>query len=85
MTSNIRIEIVVEGIANDRPWSCGLEFDYANEESFYCRPLRLTHGAGRQDPGGPPNEWRFRTMPEGFGSPTCRPCPVWRLRRRAWT
>ena len=22
-------------------WSCGLEFDYANEESFYCRPLRL--------------------------------------------
>lgn len=54
MTSNIRIEIVVEGITNDRPWSCGLEFDYANEESFYCRPLRLTHGAGRQDPGGPP-------------------------------
>ena len=21
-------------------WECGLEFDYANPESFYCRPLR---------------------------------------------
>lgn len=26
---------------NDKPWKCGLEFDYANEESFYCRPLRV--------------------------------------------
>ena len=41
-TSNVRIELVVEGIANDRCWKCGLEFDYANEESFYCRPLRLS-------------------------------------------
>ena len=24
------------------PGDCGLEFDYANEESFYCRPLRLS-------------------------------------------
>lgn len=40
-TKNILIEIVVEGITADVPWSCGLEFDYANEESFYCRPLRL--------------------------------------------
>lgn len=43
-TSNIRIEIVVEGVANGRPWTCGLEFDYANEESFYCRPLRTAEG-----------------------------------------
>ena len=35
-TENVRIEIEVEGI----DWRCGLEFDYANEESFYCRPLR---------------------------------------------
>ncbi len=40
-TQNIRIDILVEGITNDQAWSCGLEFDYANEESFYCRPLRL--------------------------------------------
>jgi hypothetical protein len=39
-TNNVRIEIIVDGIHQGRPWSCGLEFDYANEESFYCRPLR---------------------------------------------
>ena len=43
-TRNIRIEIIVEGVTEltDRSWQCGLEFDYANEESFYCRPLRLS-------------------------------------------
>jgi len=40
-THNIRIDIVVDGITLEKPWSCGLEFDYANEESFYCRPLRI--------------------------------------------
>ena len=44
-TENVRIEVVVEGIGGDRRWSCGLEFDYANEESFYCRPLRLGGGS----------------------------------------
>ena len=43
-TSNVRIDLVVEGIHEDSAWSCGLEFDYANEESFYCRPLRLDAG-----------------------------------------
>lgn len=37
-TENVLVDILVDGI----DWSCGLEFDYANEESFYCRPLRLT-------------------------------------------
>ena len=42
-TANVRIEITVDGIANDgKEWRCGLEFDYANSESFYCRPLRIT-------------------------------------------
>ncbi len=40
-TQNIRIDIIVDGIHEGKTWSCGLEFDYANEESFYCRPLRL--------------------------------------------
>ena len=40
-TNNVRIDLIVEGINEDRTWTCGLEFDYANEESFYCRPLRL--------------------------------------------
>ncbi len=41
-TSNIRIDITVDGVTRDRHWTCGLEFDYANDESFYCRPLRLS-------------------------------------------
>ena len=43
-TNNIRIEISVDGVDGDQAWSCGLEFDYANEESFYCRPLRVGKG-----------------------------------------
>ena len=39
-TQNIRIDIIVEGVTNGITWECGLEFDFANEESFYCRPLR---------------------------------------------
>ena len=46
-TANIRIDIVVTGVTEGREWEweCGLEFDYANAESFYCRPLRLNDGA----------------------------------------
>ncbi len=47
-TSNIRIDLIVEGVTGDKAWTCGLEFDYANEESFYCRPLR--------QPGTPPSD-----------------------------
>ena len=42
--NNVRIDVVVEGIDEDKAWTCGLEFDYANEESFYCRPLRFDEG-----------------------------------------
>ena len=45
-TQNIRMDIIVEGVTFGRKWACGLEFDYANEESFYCRPLRLAEGNG---------------------------------------
>lgn len=41
-TRNVLIEIAVEGVDQGKTWSCGLEFDYANEESIYCRPLRAT-------------------------------------------
>ena len=43
-TANVRIEVTVDGVTDDRSWVCGLEFDYANEESFYCRPLRVSEG-----------------------------------------
>ncbi len=42
--SNVLIHVIVEGIDEGKSWACGLEFDYANEESFYCRPLRLDSG-----------------------------------------
>ena len=40
-TSNVRIEVEVHGRSTSgKAWVCGFEFDYANPESFYCRPLR---------------------------------------------
>ena len=58
-TNNIRIDIIVEGITEDKPWKCGLEFDYANVESFYCRPLRLSEDKN------PPHDNSGRSR-EGF-------------------
>jgi ABC-type arginine transport system ATPase subunit len=43
----IRIDIIVEGVDAGVKWRCGLEFDYANEESIYVRPLRGEDGAQR--------------------------------------
>ena len=59
-TRNIRIDIVVEGVTDDVAWSCGLEFDYANEESFYCRPLRLTEDKEAERMSIPPEASRAR-------------------------
>lgn len=36
-TRNILVEIDVDGVDAGQAWTTGLEFDYANEESFYCR------------------------------------------------
>ena len=44
---NVRIEIIVEGITKENSWQCGLEFDYANQESLYCRPLRISEKEGK--------------------------------------
>jgi len=41
-TENVRIEIEVTGIDDEKLWHCGLEFDFANSESIYCRPLGAT-------------------------------------------
>jgi len=40
-TKNIRIDILVSGETAGSQWDCGFEFDYANQESLYCRPLRI--------------------------------------------
>jgi len=47
ITQNIRVEIIADGITEGKEWSCGLEFDYANQESFYCRPLRNEGNSAR--------------------------------------
>ena len=62
-TQNIRIDVILEGITEDRPWSCGFEFDYSNEESFVCRPVR--------QPGfenGPVKNARFTEIPPECGN-----------------
>ena len=41
---NIRIELIVEGINQGKEWKCGLEYDYANPEALFCRPLRTGSG-----------------------------------------
>ena len=46
-TQNIRIDIIVEGVTEGKNWQCGFEFDYANQESFYCRPLRTAEAGGK--------------------------------------
>ena len=58
-TRNIRIDITVDGVTRDQSWSCGLEFDYSNEESIVCRPLRLP---GYEDK--PVREAKFSSIPE---------------------
>jgi len=40
-TNKVLIEVLVEGVEGDQTWRCGMEFYYANEESFYCRPLPI--------------------------------------------
>jgi len=47
---NIRIDITVEGTHKDGSWVCGLEFEYTNPESFYCRPLRRDAGGDERMP-----------------------------------
>lgn len=41
-TDFIFIDIIVEGIEANKEWKCGFEFYYANEEAFYCRPIRTS-------------------------------------------
>ncbi len=59
-TQNIRVEVVVDGLTEGQVWSCGLEFDYANEESFYCRPLRVAEGSGTERMPMPPQAAKVR-------------------------
>jgi ABC-type arginine transport system ATPase subunit len=68
-TKNIRVEIEVQGVTSGQAWSCGLEFDYANTESIYCRPLGGAAG-GSAGPDAIPNaalESRIAYLPPMSG------------------
>ncbi|MCP4250664.1 MAG: AAA family ATPase [bacterium] len=54
-TTNVFLDVTVDGVSAGNAWTCGLEFYYANEESFYCRPLRTGDGT---------NTGRMRVPPE---------------------
>jgi predicted ATPase len=47
-TKNVRFDITIEGVTDDKQWKCGLEFDYANDDSLFCRPLRLSDAKDAQ-------------------------------------
>lgn len=74
-TQNVRIDITVDGITNGATWSCGLEFDYANQESFYCRPLRLNEGEKPERMPVPPaaSEVRVAFLPPMSGLAAVEP------------
>jgi ABC-type branched-subunit amino acid transport system ATPase component len=68
-TRNIVIEIDVDGIAAGQAWTTALEFDYANEESFYCRS-RLTADGQRTEVPAAAAEVRLAYLPPMSGLAT---------------
>lgn len=65
-TQKILIETIVEGVSNGSAWTCGLEFYYANEESFYCRSLRQPDG-GRMEVPSEASQLRVAYLPPMSG------------------
>lgn len=61
-TRNIRIDIILDGVNEGVKWTCGLEFDYTNEESFVCRPIR--QGGFEEHPV---QEAKFTSIPYAAG------------------
>ncbi len=66
-TQNVRIEIGVEGVDQGKVWDCTLEFDYANPESFYCRPPKKGGGAQRAEVPMHLQEHRLAYLPPMSG------------------
>ena len=54
-TRNVLITLGVEGISEDGAWSATVEFDYANEESLYCRAPVGEDGNRRKVPAAAGN------------------------------
>jgi ABC-type taurine transport system ATPase subunit len=49
-TRNVLIDVEVDGIDGGKLWHTAVEFDYANEESFYCRSKVGSDGSRREIP-----------------------------------
>lgn len=75
VTQNVRVDITVDGVTAGKVWSCGFEFDYANEESFYCRPLRLSEARNPERMAVPAEagETRFAFLPPMSGLAATEP------------
>lgn len=76
---NVLIEIAVSGTTRGVYWECGLEFDYANEELFYVRPLRLGGGAERMVVPDEAHDVRVALLPPMAGLAAVE--PRWELGR----
>jgi ABC-type lipoprotein export system ATPase subunit len=62
-TKNVRVDIILEGVTDGEYWSCGFEFDYSNDESFICRPVRMS---GYDDVAV--KSAKFTSIPPGLNS-----------------
>ncbi len=65
-TRNVSIGIAVEGLDNGHSWIADMEFDYANEESFYCRS-RLSEDGARKVVPVAASELRLAYLPPMSG------------------
>ncbi len=65
-TRNVLVEIDVEGIDQGHTWTASLEFDYANEESLYCRS-RIAPGGPRLEVPAAAAEVRLAYLPPMSG------------------
>ena len=46
-TQHVFLDVIVDGETQGKSWTCGFEFQHANTESLYCRPVRLNGGDER--------------------------------------
>jgi hypothetical protein len=65
-SDKICIEVIVEGVSDGQSWKSGFEFYYANEESFYCRTLRLP-GSGQMEASPQAAKLRLAYLPPMSG------------------
>jgi len=68
-TLNIRIRDPGRGVTDGEAWATGIEFDYANAESIYCRAMGAAPDADGETGGDPCMPMRARC-----GWRSCRRC-----------